>query len=142
MLAGEVLVLNSRDSSNWSAAMKQFLAYVLIFTLTCPSLWAQQQPSQKHIESIKKKVAKCIDKQRAVSIETYDGRHLQGAIGEANPDGFVLSFEQQKTTLAYGDVKKIKWHSELSKQGKGVLATAIVLGGLLALVIAVAGARD
>jgi len=122
--------------------MKQFLVCLLVFTLASPSLWAQQQPNQKHIESIKKKVAKCIDNQRAVAIETYDGRHLQGAIGEAGTDNFKLSFQQQNTTLAYSDVKKIKWHSEFSKQGKGVLATAIVIGGLLVLVFAVASARD
>jgi len=122
--------------------MKQFLACLLVFTLACSSIWAQQQPDQKHIESIKKKVAKCIDNQRVVVIETYDGRRLQGVIGEAGPDDFVLSFKLQNTTLGYSDVKKIKWHSEMSKQGKAILAAAILTGGLFALVIAVGGMRD
>ena len=122
--------------------MKRFLAYLLAFALACPSVWGQQQPNEKHVESIKKKVANCVDNQRTVSIQTYDGRHLQGMIGEAGPDSFVLTFRQQETTLAYSEVKKIKWHSELSRQGKALLVTAIVTGGLFALVIAVASARD
>jgi len=122
--------------------MKQLLACMLVLTLTCPSLCAQKQPNQKHIESMKKRVAKCVDDQRTVAIETYDGRHLQGAIGEARPDDFVLSFGQQTTTLAYSDVKKIKWHSEMSRQGKGLVAAAVLTGGLLAVVLLVATARD
>jgi hypothetical protein len=85
--------------------MKQFLACLLTFMLACPGLWAQKQPDEKHTQSIKKKVANCIDNQRAVAIETYDGRHLQGSIGEAGTDSFVLSFKLQNTTLAYSDVR-------------------------------------
>jgi hypothetical protein len=121
--------------------MKQFLACLLVFALTCCSVCAEQ-PDQKHIESIKKKVANCIDNQRAVAIETYDGRHLQGSIGEAGTDSFVLSFKLQNTTLAYSDVKKIKWHSELSRQSKGLIAAAIITGGIFALVILIGGTRD
>ena len=122
--------------------MKRMLACVLVFALVCPAISAQQQPSQKHIDSIKKKVANAVDNQRTVAIQTYDGRRLQGAIGEAGPDSFVLSFQQQDTTLTYSDVKKIKWHSELSRQGKGVVAAIVITGGLLALVLLVATARD
>ena len=122
--------------------MKQFLTCLLTFTLACPGLWAQKKPDQKHIESIKKKVANCIDNQRVVAIETYDGRHLQGSIGEAGADSFVLSFKVQNTTLAYSDVKKIKWHSELSRQAKGLIAAAIITGGIFALVILIGGTSD
>jgi len=54
----------------------RFLACLLILTLACPSFWASPGPDQKHIDAMRKKVADCIDKQRRVVIETYDGRRL------------------------------------------------------------------
>ncbi|HWZ96679.1 MAG TPA: hypothetical protein VN025_02870 [Candidatus Dormibacteraeota bacterium] len=122
--------------------MKKFLVSLLILSFTCPQIGAQQQPDQKHIESIKKRVADSVDKQRSVVIETYDHRRLQGSISEAGPDSFVLNYQVQATTLEYSDVKKIKWHSQLSRQSKSLVVAAIVTGGLFALIILVGAARD
>jgi hypothetical protein len=108
--------------------MNRILACLLVFTLACPKLWADPGPDQKHTDAIKKRAAECVEKQRRVVVETFDGRRLQGAISEAEADSFVVSFGSRSTTLAYTDVMKIKWQSEISRQVKiGVGAATVAL---------------
>jgi len=38
---------------------------------------------EKHTEQIEKKVAKCVDNSRSVTVETYVDRTLQGSVSEA-----------------------------------------------------------
>ena len=111
--------------------MKPLIALLLIFGIACPSVYATPDPDQKHINKIKKKVNKCIEKGSRVSMETYDDRKLQGKISEAGVDTFVLTNEGRSTTLGYAEIKKIK--SPLDQRTKNVIVTAIVLGGLFGL---------
>jgi hypothetical protein len=121
--------------------MRKPFVCLLIFTLTCPGLWADGGPDQKQIAKVKKKVAACLEHHRRVTIETYDDRLLQGSVSEAGADAFILGYNGKSTKLEYADVKKIKWPSEVSKQAKVVLATAAVVGVLFGLVVLFGGLR-
>jgi len=118
--------------------MKSLIALVLILGLACPSAFAGGSPDQKHIEKIKKKVDKCLEKDLKVSVETFDSRKLHGSISEAGPETFVLTNESRSTTLGYADVKKIK--SPLDPRTKTAIILSVVVGGLLGLTVL--GARD
>lgn len=87
--------------------MKKALACLLAFLLAASPTWASSGSNQKHIETIRKKVARCVDAQRRVVVESYDNRRLQGVISEAGGDDFVLIFAGRATTLTYADVRKI-----------------------------------
>jgi hypothetical protein len=120
--------------------MQRIVTSLLVVVFFATTLRASQNPDQKHIDSIKKKVASCLENSRHVTIETYDDRKLQGLIGEAESDSFVLVFQSKSTTLNYADVKKIKWPSTMSREVKAIIiATAgtaaiflavVLLGGL------------
>jgi hypothetical protein len=110
--------------------MRKLLAGLLIFELACPPLWAGDDPNQKQIAKIKKKVAACLEHGRMVTIETYDDRLLRGSIIEAGADTFVLAYSGRPTSLKYEEVRKIKWLSEVSKQVKVAVGAAAVVGGL------------
>src|SRR3974377_375593 len=105
--------------------MNKLIALAVVFTLFASQLAASPGPDQKHIETIKKRVLNALENSRHVIIETYDDRILQGEIGEASTDTFNLEF-QKSTTLAYADVRKIKWHSPMPREVKTILiATAV-----------------
>jgi hypothetical protein len=107
--------------------MNRILACLLIFTLVYPRLWADSGPDQNHTDTIRKKAAECVEKQRRVAVEMFDGRRLQGAISEAGQDTFVVSFGSRSTTLVYTDVKKIEWQSPISSRVEvGIISAAIV----------------
>lgn len=112
--------------------MKKLFTPFLLFMFLCFQLSAAAGPDQKHIDKVKRKVAECIEHSRRVTIETYDGRLLQGSIKEAGADTFVLVTTGGITTLKYSDVKNIKWPSPHMKTG---IVVAVVLGGLLGLAI-------
>jgi 3-keto-L-gulonate-6-phosphate decarboxylase len=121
--------------------MKKQIASLLILLLMASPLYASPQSGQKHIETIKKKVASCLEDSRHIVIETYDDRKLQGSIREAGPDSFVLSFQATSTTLNYADVKKIKWKSPMAKEVKAVIGAVAITGGLLLAVALLGGLR-
>jgi hypothetical protein len=121
--------------------MKNAMIGLLVVMLAISPAWADSGPDQKHIESIRKKVAHCVDAQRRVVLETYDGRRLQGYISEAQADDFTLAYGGQTTTLTYQDVKKIKWQSAVSKQVKVIVGTAAIVGALYGLVVLFGGLR-
>ena len=102
---------------------------------------ASQAPDQKHIEAIKRKVASCLENSRHVTIQTFDGRELQGSISEAGADSFVLSFHGNSTTLNYAEVKGVKWPSPVSRAMKTVIVVAAVTGGLFLCVLLLGGLR-
>jgi hypothetical protein len=121
--------------------MKNALICLLIFALTAPPTWASPDPNPGHIESIKKKVADCINHQRRVVVETYDNRQILGFISEARADDFVLSYAGKPTTLAYREVKKIKWPSPMKKEIEAFAGAAAIAGALLGLVALLGGLR-
>lgn len=111
--------------------MRKLFTYVLILTVTCSQLWASPGPDQKHADKIRKKVIECVERDRRVTIETYDDRRLQGSISEAAADTFVVTNEGRSTTLTYAGVKSIK--SPMSAGKKRAIVTAIVTAGLFGL---------
>jgi hypothetical protein len=121
--------------------MKKVLICLLISVLASPRTWADPSPDQEHIESIKKKVAKCVDQQKRVVVETYDSRRLQGFISEAGPDDFVLSHAGRTTTLSYRDVRRISWPSPVWKQVKVMAGAAAIVGVIVGLVALAGGFR-
>lgn len=121
--------------------MRKLFICLLIFTLTCPRLWAGTGPDPKQIAKVKKKVAACLEHHRTVTIETYDDRLLQGSVSEAGADAFLLGHNSKSVTLGYEDVKKIKWPSEVSKQVKVVLGAAAVVGVIFGFVVLLGGLR-
>jgi len=121
--------------------INKLLIGFLICALACPRTWADSNPDQKHLETIKKKVAKCVDQQKRVVVETNDGRRLEGVIHEAGTDDFVLSYAGRTTTLSYGDVKKISWKSEAWRQVKIMAAAAAVVGIIAGIVVLAGGLK-
>jgi hypothetical protein len=121
--------------------MKKMLICLLIFALTASPGWASPDPDPAHVESIKKKVADCLDHQRRVVVETYDNRRMLGFISQADADDFVLSYAGKPTTLAYREVKKIKWPSPIKKQIEVFAGAAAIAGALYGLVALLGGLR-
>lgn len=123
--------------------MTKVLACLLMFALVAQGGWAARGPDQQqHIEKIKKKVARGLEQSRHVTVETNDGRRLQGMIREADADSFVLSFQGTSVTLGYADVKTIKWPSAASKTATSVLIVAAVCGTLLLGVVLAGGLKN
>lgn len=122
--------------------MRKLIATLLVCVFVTPPPCAGQAPDHKHVETVKKKVASCLENSRHLFIETYDDRKLQGLIGEAGPESFVLSFGGKSTTLNYADVKKIKWPSAMSKAAKTAILATTVVGGLLLGVVLLGGLKN
>lgn len=122
--------------------MAKRLAYLLTLTLVVQGTCAAPGPDQQHIERIKKKVARGLEQSQHVSVETYDGRKLQGMIREADPDSFVLSFQGASVSVGYADVKTVKWRSAMSKTATTVLIVAAVGGTLLLGVVLLGGLKN
>jgi hypothetical protein len=76
-----------------------------------------------------------------VTVETYDGRLFQGSVSEAGADAFVLVYNRRRTTLPYGDVRKIKWPSEVSKQVMVAIGVPAVVGGLVVVLVLIGGLK-
>ena len=121
--------------------MYKIVACVLVLMLTCSQIWGAPGPNEKHIEKIKKQVAKCVEKPRRVSIETYDDRRLQGTISEADVDTFVLTQGSRSSTLAYANVKQIKWSSSAAHYMMVGVEAAAVVGALFGLVYLLGGLK-
>lgn len=121
--------------------MKKVLICLLVIGFTTSQVWASPAPDQKHIASMKKKIAGCVDHQRRIVIETYDDRRLLGVVTEAGEDDFVLSYAGRTTSLSYADVKRVKWPSAVVKQVKVVAATAAVVGGLVVFFVLIGGLK-
>jgi hypothetical protein len=121
--------------------MKKVLITLLIFAIATAQIWASPDPNPTHIESIKRKVADCINHQRRVVVETYDNRQMLGFISEANADDFVLSYGGKPTTLDYREVKKIKWPSPIRQQIEVFAGAAAIAGALYGLVALFGGLR-
>jgi len=121
--------------------MKKTLICLLLFALISAPAWASPAPDAKHIDSIRKKVASCVDHQRRVVVETYDDRRMLGLITEARADDFVLSSAGHTTTLSYSDVKKVKWPSPLTKEAWAAIGAAAIAGALYGLVVLFGGTR-
>src|ERR1035438_1340113 len=102
--------------------MKRLVSCLLVFTLTCPALWSDPVPNQKHIDRIQKKISESITQHRIVVIDTYDHRRLQGLVSEAQSDGFVLAIQGTSTTLKYAEVEKVGSASRVvSRVGKAAI---------------------
>lgn len=118
---------------------------LLIFALSSLPAWASPDPSAAHIASIKHKVADCMDQQKRVVVETYDQRQMLGFISEAGADDFVLSYAGRPTTLAYREVKKIRWPSPLKKEVKrgivAIVGAAAITGAIFGLLVLFGGLR-
>jgi hypothetical protein len=121
--------------------MKKLLICLLTIALASSPLMADDGPNQKHIDSIKKKVANCVDHPRRVAVETYNGNRMQGIISEAGTDDFVLNYAGRATTISYRDVKKIHWPSPVMKQVWLLAGAAAVAGALFGLVILAGGLK-
>jgi hypothetical protein len=126
--------------------MKRSLIYALVFALTVTRLSAtpapdQQHRDQQHLEAVRKKVARCVDRHRTVAVETFDGRRLQGRVSEAGTDDFVLVYGARATTLSYGEVKKIKWPSPVWRQAQAVAIAAGVTAAIFGLVVLLGGLK-
>ena len=126
--------------------MKRSLVCLLVFALTGSRLSAspapdQQHRHQQHIEAVRKKVARCVDRHRRVTVETFDGRRLQGAVSEAGTDDFVLVYGVRATTVSYGEVKKIKWPSPVWRQAEAVAIAAGVTAAIFGLVVLLGGLK-
>jgi hypothetical protein len=129
---------SGQSGTREEAAVKNLIAFVLIFVLAGQSLWAGP-PDEKHLKEIRTKVSQCMDDGRHVSIEMLDHRKLAGTIIQSGIDEFVLTNAAGTTTLSYRDVKKIK--SPMDPHKRGVIASIAVLGGLFGTLI-VALAHD
>lgn len=121
--------------------MQRIVASLLALALLATSLRASPGPDQKHIDSIKKKVASCLENSRHVTIETYDDRKMHGLISEAESDSFVLVFQSKSTTLNYADIKKIKWPSAVSREVKTILIATAVTAAVFVAVALLGGLR-
>lgn len=121
--------------------MNKIVACVLVLLLACPQIWGAPGPNEKHVEKIKKRVAKCVEKPRRVSIETYDGRRLQGSISEADADTFIITNGSRSSTLAYADVKNIKWPSSTAHYVMDIAGAAAVTGAIFGLVYLLGGLK-
>lgn len=121
--------------------MKKALACLLAFLVAASPTWASSGPDQNHMETIRKKVARCVDKHMRVVVVTCDNRRLQGVISEAGGDDFVLVFASRATTLSYSNVRKISWPSPAWKHGKAFAVTAGVTAGIFGLVVLLGGLK-
>lgn len=123
--------------------MKKALVHllVIVLALTSSPVWASDHPDQKHVDSIRKKVADCIDHQRRIVVETYDSTRLQGVVSEARADDFVLNYAGRATTISYRDVKKIRWPSRVMKQVWVFAGAAAITGALYGLVVLFGGLK-
>jgi hypothetical protein len=79
--------------------MKKIVSCLLVVTLICPALWSDPVPDQKHIDHIQKKIAAAVEQHRIVAIDTFDHRHFQGSVSEAQADRFVLMYQGRATML-------------------------------------------
>lgn len=121
--------------------MRKLSVCLLIFTVTCPALWAGGDADPQQIAKIKKKVAACLEHERSVTIETYDDRLWRGSVSEAGADTFVLAYNGRSNSLKYADVRKIKWPSEVSKQVKVAIGATAVVGVLVVVLVLIGGLK-
>jgi hypothetical protein len=121
--------------------MKKVCICLLVYTLTCSLIWADSRTDQRYTESVKKKIASCVDQQRRVVVETFDNKQLQGFVTEAGADDFVLSYGGRATTLSYGNVKRVRWPSPVWKQAKLIAGAAAIVGALFGLVVLLGGLK-
>jgi len=134
---------------NRVVTIQKLIACFLVFALASPQIWADPSPQTgapktdaKHTNSIRKKVADCIDNQRKVTVETYDDRRLSGFISEAAADDFTLSYAGRTTTLSYADVKKIRWQSPVNRQIKVAIGATVVVAVIFGAFLLLGGLRD
>ena len=121
--------------------MKRSLICLLVFALTCSRVSASPGPDQRHLEAVKKRVVRCVDRQRRVVVETVDGKRFAGAISEAGSDSFVLVYGGRATNLRYRDVKKIRWQSPVWKNAQAVAIAAGVTAAIFGLVVLLGGLK-
>jgi hypothetical protein len=107
--------------------------FLIIFSCFGLTQIALASPDQQHIDKIKKQISSSIDHHLRISVETYDGRKLQGLVNEARAENFILGNEGTTTTLNYDQVKKIK---SPFPRGKRFAILALVDAGLAAGLIA------
>lgn len=120
--------------------MRKALACWLTFALSVSPTWGSSG-SDHRVETIRKKIAHSLDVQRRVVVEMHDGRRLQGVIGEAGADDFMLVYAGRATTLSYHDVKRIRWQSPVWKHAKNVAAAAGVTIAIFGLVVLLGGLK-
>lgn len=121
--------------------MKKVFSWLLISALMVSQAWADSGPDQGRVETMKKKIAQCVDQHRRVAIETYDNRRLQGYISEAGTTDFVLICASQSTTLTYANVKKIRWPSPVWRQVKVVAGAGAILAAIFGMVVLLGGLK-
>jgi hypothetical protein len=75
--------------------------FLIIFSCFGLTQIALASPDQQHIDKIKKQISSSIDHHLRISVETYDGRKLQGLVNEARAENFILGNEgpQQLLTM-------------------------------------------
>lgn len=122
-------------------SLQRLLALILAFALASFSLFAAPDIDRKHLEKIKRRVANALEHHRRVTIETMDHRLLEGVITEATADTFLLLRGGNQLTLSYADITTIKWPSGLSREIKGLILAAVVVGALVGCVALLGGFR-
>jgi hypothetical protein len=122
--------------------MKKLVSLLLVASLACSSLWADQTPNQQHIDKIRKRVADSVAYHRIVFVATYDHRQLQGIVSEAEADSFVLSIQGRSTTLSYGEVERVKWRGQTPRVVWAVVGAVAISAALYGLVVLLGGTRD
>lgn len=105
--------------------MRKSLLGLLVFTLAGVPVRPGAGSDQKQIAKVQKKVAACLEQERRVTVETYDGRLFKGSVSETEADEFVLVYNGRSTTLKYADVRKITWPSEVTRASESALRLEI-----------------
>lgn len=121
--------------------MKKSLICLLALALTCSRVSASPGPDRQHIEAVKKKVTRCVDRPRSVVVETFDGRRFEGAIIEAGSEDFLLVYGGRETNLSYGEVKKIKWQSPVWKHAQAAAIAAAITAAIFGWAVLLGGPK-
>jgi hypothetical protein len=112
-----------------------YLALICMSLVTANLSFVSAQ-TQTDITKIKTAVQKRgTGEKKRVEVKMLDGTKLKGYISEAGEDSFTLvdSKTKQSTTIAYGDVAKVK--NRLSKGDK--IAIGVVIGAAAAVAVVV-----
>ncbi len=125
---------------------------VLIFLLMLGSADAQQPASPTKTASKVKAKVETLASQAHISVIPMQGEEEFGAFVSKDVDGFTFYDIDRKTEVGfrYEDVRKVKdcygGYNHLRRKHtdrtKTLVASAVVVGGLVALIVAVALARD
>lgn len=110
------------------------IACVLMVTLGTVSLVSAKPRGDKERELTEKVKAGVLSlgvgPETKVEVKLRDKTKVSGSIAEANDESFVVSDNKSgaRTTVAYGDVAKVKGNNWATK--KTIVVTAVIVGAL------------